>query len=116
MPNTINCDPGDVVLVRFPFTNLAATKQRPAVIVSDANFPRDYGDLILIPLTGVPQQDPTLELHDWRSAGLIKPTWVKPIIATINGRLVVKVMGKLQGADHGIVRGAIRKVLDARFV
>jgi hypothetical protein len=33
---------GDVVLVRFPFTNQAAFKQRPACIVSSHAFPAPY--------------------------------------------------------------------------
>ncbi len=29
---------GDVVLVSFPFTNLKATKKRPAVIISNQSY------------------------------------------------------------------------------
>lgn len=32
------CEPGAVVLVRFPFTDLSTTKKRPALIVSPVTF------------------------------------------------------------------------------
>ncbi len=36
-------EPGAVVLVRFPFTNLTAAKKRPAVVVSPQEFSRRHG-------------------------------------------------------------------------
>jgi len=43
-------EPGAVVLVRFPFSDLSQTKLRPAVVLADA----DRGDWILCQVTSKP--------------------------------------------------------------
>ncbi len=63
-------EPGDVVLVRFPFTDLAATKKRPAVVVSSAEFSQRHGDVVVMALTSRPQPEDALPVEDWKAAGL----------------------------------------------
>ncbi|MGH7194478.1 MAG: type II toxin-antitoxin system PemK/MazF family toxin, partial [Candidatus Saccharimonadales bacterium] len=75
MRPTITFSAGDVVIVKFPFTDLVAHKKRPAVIVSDPSFAATHGDLVVVALTSQPA-DASTRLDDWRVAGLLKPTWV----------------------------------------
>ncbi|WP_348918254.1 type II toxin-antitoxin system PemK/MazF family toxin [Adonisia turfae] len=42
---------GDVILVPFPFTNQAAIKRRPAVIVSSDPYNQHHIDVILMAIT-----------------------------------------------------------------
>jgi mRNA-degrading endonuclease toxin of MazEF toxin-antitoxin module len=42
---------GDVVLLPFPFTDLTATKTRPAVVVSVEAFQQDTGDFTVAMIT-----------------------------------------------------------------
>jgi len=42
---------GDVVLVAFPFTNLQATKQRPAVVISSTDYQQNRPDIIVMAIT-----------------------------------------------------------------
>jgi mRNA interferase MazF len=42
---------GDVVLVRFPFTNQAAFKQRPAVVISKQSYNQARPDVIIMAIT-----------------------------------------------------------------
>ena len=48
---------GDVVLVRFPFSDLSQTKLRPAIVLADAG----RGDLVLCQVTSRPYGDAAAE-------------------------------------------------------
>jgi PemK-like, MazF-like toxin of type II toxin-antitoxin system len=51
MPSTISFSQGDVVLVPFPFTDLSATKQRPALVLSPERLNKLRPDLVLAAIT-----------------------------------------------------------------
>lgn len=108
MPSMTPCDPGDVVLVRFPFTDLSSTKQRPAVVVSPVGFSHTYGDVVVVAATSRDPSDPGLALQDWSAAGLVKPTWFKPLIATLSSSIIVRRLGGLTQPD----RERLSRVLD----
>jgi len=40
--------PGDIVLVRFPFTDFSITKKRPAVVLSTPRFTARNGDVVVL--------------------------------------------------------------------
>jgi len=42
-----------VVLVAFPFTNLQASKKRPAVVISSAHYQQQRPDVILMAITAI---------------------------------------------------------------
>ena len=87
-------DAGDIVPVRYPFTDLTISKKRPAVILSPQVYSDRFGDVVLMPLTSHREDDPSLTLSQWRSAGLLKPSWVKPIIGTLGRHLPVRQTGQ----------------------
>ncbi len=51
---------GDVVLVPFPFTNQAASKKRPAIVVSNGNYNRTKPDVVVMAVTSQFRPSPTL--------------------------------------------------------
>ena len=51
MPSTTTYRQGDIVLVSFPFTDLASAKRRPAVVISPDAFHVIQEDLILAAVT-----------------------------------------------------------------
>ncbi|MCK4625893.1 MAG: type II toxin-antitoxin system PemK/MazF family toxin [Phycisphaerae bacterium] len=106
---------GDVVLVRFPFTDLETKKRRPALVVNPVEFSERYGDVVILPLTGREQND-DLRLEKWREAGLLKPTWLKPLAATITESLIEKTLGILFPDDEDKVGSAIRMLIDTKFI
>lgn len=109
------CSLGDVVLVRFPFTDLTATNKRPAIVISPAAYQHAHGDIVIVALTGQDQEDPRLEIKSWGTAGLAKRTWVKPLIGTIAFDLIERRIGELQKPDYGAVKLAIAQCLDDRI-
>jgi mRNA interferase MazF len=93
-----NCSRNDVILVRYPFSDLAVSKVRPAVVVSAHHVSED---IFIVPLTSrtVYFLQGEFALSDWSSAGLHVPTAVKRGIYTIHHRLIIKTIGVLARAD-----------------
>jgi mRNA interferase MazF len=105
---------GDVVLLRFPFTNQTASKQRPAVIVSSVEYNQTKPDLVVMAITSQLRSEASLGevwITNWHEANLLKPSAIKPVFATIEQNLIVKRLGKLQPTDISMLRVAIGKIL-----
>lgn len=105
---------GDVVLVPFPFTNQMTSKQRPAVIVSQRAYARSRPDVVVMAITSQIRAAlgfaDTL-LTDWQSANLLKPSVVKPVLATLEQGLVIKQLGQLSAQDQAALRRAIGQAI-----
>jgi len=111
---TIDYDFGDVVLVPFPFTDLTASKKRPAVVVSSAPYNHKYPDLIIMAVTS--QIKPSnvfgeVTIIQWKKAGLLKPSVVKPVLATIEKELVLKKLGRLVEEERRALLETLKKIL-----
>ena len=105
---------GDVVLVPFPFTDQTTSKKRPAVVVSSNDYQLHRPDLILMAITSQFRPSPfygELVVHEWEKAGLVKPSVIKPVIATLHTRLVLAKRGKLHGPDLDALRTLLREIL-----
>jgi mRNA interferase MazF len=111
-----NCEPGDVVLVWFPFTDAVRKKKRPGVVISPPAYFAQHEDSLIMALTSRPQSESELFLVHWRAAGLPKPTWVKPTIGTIASTFVERRLGKLAGADRSRVASALRMLIAQPFL
>lgn len=101
---------GEVVLVRYPFTDLSGSKIRPAVVVS---IPHSSNDVFILPLTSKTASLLSGEfiLKDWRQAGLNVETAVKRGIYTVEQNLIVQTVGKLSGPDMKELITALRRWL-----
>jgi len=114
MPTTTDFSFGDVVLVPFPFTDQSAVKKRPAVIVSSGTYQQDGPDVILMAVTSQ-ERPPTafgeLRIQQWSEAGLLKPSILKPLIATVEKALVLRKLGRLADPDLDLLRKCLRQIL-----
>jgi mRNA interferase MazF len=105
---------GDVVLVPFPFTDQTASKRRPAVIVSNLAHNQVKPDFVVMAVTS--QFHPRRALGEvwvgqWQAAGLLKPSAIKPVFATIEQGLIIRPLGKLADADRTVLKNEIAKIL-----
>ena len=105
---------GEIVLVLFPFTDQSATKHRPAVVISSTAYHRVRPDLIIMAVTS---QQPTSDalgevvVEDWREAGLLKPSVLKPVLTTIDPALILKKLGRLTTSDQVHLRQALAQII-----
>jgi mRNA-degrading endonuclease toxin of MazEF toxin-antitoxin module len=99
-------------LLPFPFTDLSAVRTRPAVVVSVEAFQRDTRDFTVAMITSVPRTTPyDYELEDWQAAHLLRPSWVRAKLATLDPALVRYQPGRLSDADRAEVEKRVRLAL-----
>jgi mRNA interferase MazF len=108
----VTCELWNVVVVPFPFTDRAADKRRPALVVSQREF-NGAGHTVLAMITsaehaGWPGDTP---LKDLDGAGLKAGSLVRLKLFTLDNRLILRRIGGLSKAD----RRAVRESLEASF-
>ena len=114
MPSMTTYSFGDVVLVRFPFTNQQVSKRRPAVLVSNQSYNQHKPDVILAAITSqvrTPLGFGEATIQDWQAAGLLKPSVLKPVIVTVEKPMLAHTLGKLRQADQQTLREMIRQTI-----
>ena len=68
---------GDIVVIPFPFSDLSATKKRPALVIAKLTG----NDLILVQITSVIHSDDyavLLEQKNFIDGGLNQRSWIRP--------------------------------------
>ena len=107
MPNYLK---NDIILVRYPFSDLSNFKVRPAVIVSTIHVSQD---ILIVPLTSKISSLLSGEfvLTEWQKEGLNVPTAVKRGIYTVDKQLAIKTIGKLQKVDAEKLDKSLKKWL-----
>ncbi|MEO6394028.1 MAG: type II toxin-antitoxin system PemK/MazF family toxin [Pyrinomonadaceae bacterium] len=100
----------ELIIVRYPFSDLTASKVRPAIVVSAAHSSHD---LLIVPLTSKTSKLVSGEfvLSDWKAAGLNIETVVKRGIYTIHESLVMRQIGTLQPFDSAELEKSLRNWL-----
>lgn len=100
-----------VLRVPFPFTDRMATKNRPALVLSDAqafNAPAGHSVLAMITSTANAPSPLDCPLGDLAAAGLPAPSLVRFKLFTLDHRLVRGQIGTLAADDRAKVEAALR--------
>lgn len=107
----MTCDQWSVVAVPFPFTDRAAQKRRPALVISPRAFNR-HGHTVMAMITSAPSGWPgDTVLKDYVAAGLSHSCLVRLKLFTLDNRLLVKALGRLSNVDKKRVAVAISTCL-----
>ena len=104
---------GDVVLVRFIFTDEAGAKRRPAVILSTSDYHNGRQEAIMAAITS--NVDRLLVgdhlIAGWQEAGLLFPSVATGIIRTIKQAMIERQLGVMPPEDMQAIRDKLRQVL-----
>jgi mRNA interferase MazF len=103
---------GQVVIVRFPFSDLTVSKLRPAIVVADAG----RGDWILCQVTSQPYGDPgavTLDSSDFERGALRVTSYARPgKLFTAHASLVAGRVADLRPGKFRNIREAIVRMIE----
>ena len=106
------CEPFDVVVVPFPFTDREAERRRPALVVSSSAFNAAHDQSILAMITSAGEDWLSdVAIRDWREAGLGVPCKVRLKLFTLDDALVLRKAGALSDRDAEAVRSALARFL-----
>lgn len=105
----------DVVVVPFPFTDSAASKKRPALVISD---PKTFNGLtkksVMAMITTASHAPWALDvpLTDLASTGLQAKSIVRMKLFTLDDTLVIKKIGKLGKRDRDLVQKSLQQLFN----
>ncbi len=103
-----------VVRVPFPFSDRNATKNRPALVLSDAAaFNTPVGHSVMAMITSQANAPWPLDcpVEDLAAAGLPAPSKVRFKLFTLDHRLVRGELGRLSAADQQVVQAGLAHLL-----
>jgi mRNA interferase MazF len=104
----------DVIVIPFPYTdNMAQSKRRPAVVLSEKDFNHFTGQLICAMITSAASSrwPHDIKIHDLTGAGLDKPCIIRMKLFTLDQRFVLRKAGALGPSDRHALAHSLRSAL-----
>ena len=105
---------GDVILVEIAFSGEVGRKRRPAVIISTDTFNKAGIKRIVAAITGnitPPFRPGDTLLNDWAKAGLLKPSAVRGVLATVDVWDISSFLGSMSSRDLANVEKNLASIL-----
>src|SRR6476646_8870769 len=109
IPSMTSYQPGDIVLIFFPYSSGAMGPRRPGLVILDSGD----DDIVVSRMTTKPYATAwDVSLVDWAGAGLNAPSVVRlHKIATLETKDVARKLGSLQPPD----RVAVSKIMQQTY-
>lgn len=108
---------GDIVLVKFPFTNLESSKKRPALVLTIVSYGKSQALVTIAMITskidGIKLKG-DVTLQNWEFASLLHPSLVRiSKVATIESDIIIdKKFGQLSEKDITLIKKEFKNVFD----
>ncbi len=111
MTSTTTYQPGDLVLIAFPFSSGVEAKRRPALVLLDIGD----ADIVVARVTTRHYQTPfDVALVDWQNASLLAASVVRlHKVATLERALVDRHMGQVSTADRTRIAAILKSTYGA---
>ncbi|MDA0733749.1 MAG: type II toxin-antitoxin system PemK/MazF family toxin [Chloroflexi bacterium] len=106
-------EPGDVVLVLYPFGERAGGKKRPVLVISSAEHNQETGELLIAQITSRVSAAPRIgdyHIQGWREANLPKPALVRARLATIETSQVLRKLGSMPDTEFRAAQADLQSV------
>ena len=109
----INYNRGDILLVKFTFSECEGSKHRPALLLSTKEYNDNRQELIIAAITSNLKRRLVgdTKINNWEKAGLLYPSLVTAIIRTIKKNMVDHKLGKLSENDFRVVEKNLKDIL-----
>ncbi len=104
---------GDIVLVKFIFSEGTEFKKRPALVISSDDYHRNRQEVMIAAITSNVERALTgdTEIKQWKKANLLFPSLVAGIIQTIKGEMLERKLGILSPEDFRKVQENLKMSL-----
>lgn len=102
---------GDIILIKFPFTNFTGEKKRPALVLLGNN----EKEMVVCRISGQEKESVyDIEIKDWKQSGLKLPSIIRlDKLVTIETSIVYKVIGFLKEQEIKDVKKYIKDKIDS---
>lgn len=108
----------DILLTRFPFSDLVGSKVRPVLVLSNDTYNRRFSDILICAITGSPrthQYAASLTAKDLEQGELKVESKVRAdTITSIEQEIVLKKIGRVKKEKYRQVVSLVQKLIDAR--
>jgi mRNA interferase MazF len=106
------CERGDVVVVPFPFVDVAAQKRRPAIVLSRRAFNDASGHSVcaMVTTAGRTAWSSDIAITDLSSAGLRRACVVRFKLFTLPNAVILRRAGALAETDRAGVFAAAQTI------
>jgi mRNA interferase MazF len=101
----------DVVLLPFPYSDLTASKQRPAVIISNDNLNKTNDRICCLITSNMPKNG--ILIDSFEEGSLPFQSWTKPQrLFTVDQKIIKKKLCKITKDFHEGIIFSINKILN----
>lgn len=104
----------EVVVVPFPFIDSAASKRRPALVISSEkvfNLPAGHSVMAMITSARNAAWPLDVTISDGNAAGLTAASLVRMKLFTLDNRFILRRLGRLATSDRKAVDASLKRLL-----